>query len=310
MEFIASLLAIFTNCLLPVFLLIGLGVAVQRRFGLDVRTLTRLNLWVFVPALVLDRLSHADLSGADLGRVVGFTLLLMLAMIVVARAWCRARRYSVGLSAAFTCAVIFYNSGNYGLPVIELAFGKGSPALALQTMVLAVQNVTTFSLGAVIIRGPSVGVRTALLEYLKMPFLYAIALGLLLQRTGWQLPMPLAKAAQVAGDGLVPIALVTLGAQLGQVTWSGRARTMVAATIMRLAVAPAVAFCLLKALGWSGLVAQHLMISSSFPSAINAALMAIEYDNEPDFAAQAVMTATLLSALTVAITIFVARAAF
>ena len=47
MEFIASLLAIFTNCLLPVFLLIGLGVAVQRRFGLDVRTLTRLNLWVF-----------------------------------------------------------------------------------------------------------------------------------------------------------------------------------------------------------------------------------------------------------------------
>ncbi|MBI5833621.1 MAG: AEC family transporter [Armatimonadetes bacterium] len=310
MEFIASLLGIFQNCLLPVFLLIGLGFAVQRRFGLDVRTLTRLNLWIFVPALVLDRLSRANLSGGDLGRVVGFTLLLMAGMYAVAQIWCRARRYSVGLSAAFTCAVIFYNSGNYGLPVIELVFGKDSPAMALQTIVLAVQNVTTFSLGAIIIRGPSVGVRAAVVEYLKMPFLYAIGLGLLLQRTGWQLPMPIGKAVQIAGDGLVPIALVTLGAQLGQVSWSGRAKTMVASTAMRLAIAPAVAFCLLRALGWTGLVAQQLLISTSFPSAINAALLAIEYDNEPDFAAQAVMTATLLSALTVAITIYVARHAF
>jgi len=307
MDFIASLLAIFERCLLPVFLLISVGFVVQRRFGLDVRTLTRLNLWIFVPALVLDRLSRADLSGADLGRVLAFTLLLMASMYGLSRLWCRARGYSVGLSAAFTCAVIFYNSGNYGLPVIELVFGKDSPAMALQTIVLAVQNVTTFSLGQIIIRGPSIGVRGAFVEYLKMPFLYAIVLGLVLQRTGWQLPSSLGKAIEIAGDGLVPIALVTLGAQLGQVTWSGRAKTMVASTAMRLTVA---AFCLLKALGWQGLVAQHLLISTSFPSAINAALLAIEYDNEPDFAAQAVMTATLLSALTVAITIYVAKMAF
>jgi predicted permease len=309
-QVLTALVGIFRDNLLPVFCLMGLGYLVQVRLGLDMRTLVRLNLWIFVPALVIDRLSHARLPAGDLWRVVGFTLAVQAASFLACRGWARARHYSVGLAGAFTCAVIFYNSGNFGLPVMELVFGKGSPAVALQTIVLVVQNTTTFGLGQLIIRGPHIGWRRALVEYLKMPFLYAIALGLVLQRTGWQLPAPLARPIATAGDGLIPVALVTLGAQLGSITWHGSKRPVAAATLLRLVGGPLIAFCLLKLLGWHGLLAQQLLISAAVPSAINAALLAIEFDSEPDFAAQTVFVTTLLCALTVAVTILCARTFF
>ncbi len=307
MGFFSALTDIFAQCLLPVFLIVGLGWAVQRGIGLDVKTMTRLNLWIFVPALIFDRLAKAEVPLGDLARVFLFVATMMGITWGLTWAWCRFRGYTQSLTAAFTCSTIFINSGNYGLPVVELAFGAASPALALQTVVLAWQNITTFSLGQVIIAGPHLGVGGALRQYLRMPFLYAIGAGLALQLTGWRLPGPIDQAVVLVADGMVPIALLTLGAQLGMVTWSRQLGPVAAAAGIRLVLAPTIAFILLKLLGWNGLLAQHLLITSSFPSAVNGALLAIEYDNEPDFAAQTVVVVTALSALTVAVVIWVAR---
>ena len=46
-------------------------------------------------------------------------------------------------------------------------------------------------------------------------------------------------------------------------------------------------------------LAQALVISTAFPTAVNSALLALEYDNEPEFAAAAVFYSTLISSVTV-----------
>jgi hypothetical protein len=56
-----------------------------------------------------------------------------------------------------------------------------------------------------------------------------------------------------------------------------------------------------------GQIAETVIISSGFPTAVNAALLAYEYDNEPQYAAAAVFYSTLTSAVTVSGVIFLAR---
>lgn len=307
METVVALVTIFRDNILPLLLLMALGFWLQRKFGLDMKTLSRVNMWVFVPALAVWALSQAELSPADLFRVAGFVVALQVCLYAAAFGFARLRGYRPSLAAAFCCALIFYNSGNYGYPLIALLFGEDSPAVGLQAIVLAVQNATTFSLGQVIIRGPQVGVRGALIEYLKMPFLYALILGLTLQQTQTQLPPVLAVAVEKAAGGLVPVALITLGAQLGLVRWDVRMRSVVAAAIGRLIGGPLIALGLLRLLGWQGLLAQQLLISSTVPTAVNTTILAIEFDSEPDFAAQVVMLTTFLSAVTVTLFVYLAQ---
>lgn len=309
-EVLAQLALIFRDNLLPIFLLIGVGWWLERRFSLDMRTLSKINIYVFVPALALDKLTHAELPAAELAQVAGFVLGLQTLLYLAARGWSRLRGYSPELAAAFCCSAMFYNSGNYGLPLIALLFGLDSVAVGMQTIVLAVQNGTTWSVGAMVVAGPRQGVRQALLDYFRMPFPYALGLGLVLGQTGWRLPEPVDVTVGMAADALVPVALVTLGAQLGRVRLDRRLRSLAAAVVMRLAGGPLAALGLLWLLGWQGLLAQVLLISSAVPTAVNTTLLAIEFDNEPEFAAQAVMASTLLSGASVALVILLARAVF
>jgi predicted permease len=81
---------------------------------------------------------------------------------------------------------------------------------------------------------------------------------------------------------------------------------------LRLLVGPVLSFALvigMKMLGapLHGDLAQALVTSASYPTAVNSALVAIEYDNEPEFASAAVFYSTLVSAITVSLTIYLVR---
>ncbi|MFP3390431.1 hypothetical protein [Brevibacillus sp. SIMBA_040] len=51
-------------------------------------------------------------------------------------------------------------------------------------------------------------------------------------------------------------------------------------------------------MGLGGITAQALFIVSAIPTSRNSAALALEYGNEPEFAAQAVLVSTLLSTVT------------
>ena len=56
-------------------------------------------------------------------------------------------------------------------------------------------------------------------------------------------------------------------------------------------------------LGIEGITAQVLVIAMGAPTAVNVALTSIEFDNKPEFASQAVLTSTALSAVTMTLVI-------
>ena len=79
-----------------------------------------------------------------------------------------------GKKITFTNSTMFFNSGNYGVPVNELAF-KGDPfAMSIQVIVLTLQNIFTFSYGIFALQSVNTSKWKAMIGYFKMPVLYAM----------------------------------------------------------------------------------------------------------------------------------------
>ncbi len=322
LAFVSDILHIAWFIVVPVMLLVGLGFAVQKRFGLDMPTLVRMNFYVTVPGMVYFAVVDSSLSGPDVLRVVGFTLGAMAVWALLTYVVARLRGVPVNLRRAMMMTSLFYNSGNVGLPVQELAFRNtafgSSAAMGLQVVVLVTQNITSFTLGIVLATGKFGGRwRENFTHIIKFPPLYALAAALLtvaLRRMlGAQADdltyyvQPFWDTVRYAKDGFIVIALVTLGAQLALVDRGDGQGPVATSVALRLLAGPVVGFILLTALGWTGPIAQVLLISTSMPTAVNCLLLCMEFDNHPAYVARTVFYSTLLSPITVTLTILLAQ---
>ncbi|MFP3916741.1 AEC family transporter, partial [Lysinibacillus telephonicus] len=63
-------------------------------------------------------------------------------------------------------------------------------------------------------------------------------------------------------------------------------------------------------IGLDGVVAQSLLIASSFPTSRNSSSLALEYDIESNTAAQTVLFSTIVSCLTVTFVIYLSTMLF
>ncbi|HOB09223.1 MAG: AEC family transporter [Limnochordia bacterium] len=312
---------ILGNNIIPIFTVIFLGFLLNRAFKLDIFTLTKINLYVFVPIFVFVNLYTTPIDFTLIKALI-FGIAL-LATNMAASSWvARIRGYDLRTTSAFKNAVMFYNSGNIGVPLITLVFSSApyivdgqAPyldlALTIQVMILVVQNVTTNTIGVFNAGRAYLDWKESLKAILHMPTVYAIPTALILK----SLPIDLTAAPFWPGfvfirHGLISIALLTLGVQLSRTSFNFKDKDIYLAVAMRLIGGPALALILIKAFGFAGVVAQALMISSSVPTAVNTALIAVEFDNRPDYASQAVMLATILSAVTLTFVIYAARVLF
>ena len=204
---------------------------------------------------------------------------------------------------------MFYNSGNYGIPVAQLAFGGAALPLQVQAAMVMMQNISNFTIGLFLIAGGRGGrARDTLREVFRLPMIYVLVVAGGMRALHIGVPLPINTALHYIEGALVPVAVVTLGAQMAGLQAPRFGRALLLSLALRLVAAPVVGFGLVWALGIRGLLGEALMVSTSFPTAVNSALLALQFDNEPEFAAAAVFYSTLASALTVSATIWVARA--
>ena len=316
----AELAAIFKGIILPIFILVGAGAALEKRFKLDIATISKLNFFVFVPALLFRALLESKLEFEKLAVVAAFQVALILVMLAASIALSRGLKLEASLSSAFILAVVFCNSANYGIPLVQLAFATpedplAAEAVSFQAITIMVQNISTFTLGLLIIGHGKASAMDSLRHTLRLPFVYVVAAALILKAYG----VPVTKwtwfwsPVSYMANGLVAVALLTLGVQIAKTPSVRRVRTLAAAGFARLALAPVAAFLLVRLFALFGLIdpasllARVVVIAAAGPSAVNTVLLALEFRNEPDFAASSVFYSTLFSGLTVAVAIFLVR---
>ncbi|NLM26215.1 MAG: AEC family transporter [Firmicutes bacterium] len=312
---------ILSNNIIPIFTLIALGFLLNKAFNLDIFTLSKINFYIYVPIFVFVNLLTTEID-FQLMQALIFGIVMLILNMGITSIVARLRGYDLGLKSAFKNSVMFYNSGNIGVPLITLVFSSGpflingeTPYLALavtcQVMILVVQNVTTNTLGFFNAGRAHMDWKQSLINICKMPTIYAIPLALILKYLAVDMTKaPFWPAFEFIRQGLISVALITLGVQLSRTSFNFKDREVYLAVAMRLIGGPILAVILLKLFGAQGILAQALMISSSVPTSVNTALIAVEYNNRPDFASQAVMVSTLLSAITLTAVIYFAGIIF
>ena len=316
--------AILFDILAPILLLVGLGALMRRRFNVDIPTLTKLNIYLFVPAFIFHVVSQGRLSWAEMGGVMLVTALNVVTLGLVVWGIGRALRVSRKTLSAVALAVMFYNSGNYGLPLAALAFpaqdgaaGAGGirDGAAVQAFVVFAMNILTFTVGLTIAASAGAGHWSkGLVTLIRLPMLPTVAAALLARwwlgaQPGRELPVAIARPAEYLAAGLIPLALVTLGAQLADNPRWPRWRPVGLVVLLRLVYGPAQMAVLLYGLhviGWppldlwgrDGWPAASLILTAGVPTAVNTLLMVLEVGGEADLAADSVFWTTVASCVT------------
>ncbi|WNS45471.1 AEC family transporter [Paenibacillus sp. MMS20-IR301] len=293
---------ILLNNVIPLFIVILLGAVLYRAFKLDIKTLSKLNFYMLTPAVVFQLLYGTEISFALFGQIILFFCIYMLLQYAVLEVVIRVRGLKGGMPAALRNSVLFANSANYGLPINQLAFSGNPLTLAVQVVILTLQSFLPNTYGIYSVNAHRSSLRTMLRTIAGQPVIYAIPLALIMR--GLDIPLPgfLAAPISYVANTFIGLALITLGVQLGSMKWSlprGKALDLTLSVTLRLLAGPAVAALTLWALGMDGLVAKALIVSSAVPTSLSSVLLAVEFDNEPEFSSQAVFFSTLLSTLTV-----------
>jgi hypothetical protein len=299
-----KLIYIVTTIILPVFVIISAGFGLKKALDFDISSISKVLFYLVIPSLVFTKIYSTPLDGAQILTIFLFGIAIIISMFVLSFIISRVRGHSKTMTASFQLSTMFMNSGNYGLPVVELVFSADPFATSVQVIVLITQNVFNYTLGIFLVSRSSMPLSSALKQMLSYPMLYAIVLGLLLGRLDipiWEpIWIPLTKMA----SALIPLALFTLGAQIARVRLFERVGDVVLSAFCRLVASPIIAFLLISLAGIEGVFAKVLLISASMPTAVNTALIAVELKNESQFASQAVLFSTVASIITVTFTIF------
>jgi malate permease and related proteins len=304
------LVTLFLQVCLPIFLVAGLGWFMDRRFSLSLETLVKLNLYLLVPAFIFVRVTDTTMAGQQALWIVLGTFCTILLCAALSAVVAKVLQLDAAARSAHMLACMLANCGNFGLPLITLAFGK--EAAAVQVYVLVTMNVSTFTLGLFLANASGKGgwQWSTLLKTLRQPAVYAVTLAIFCKVMHWdvtQLPM-LWQPAQMMADGLVGLALVTLGVQLSQTEPAPLRAPLISALAVRLLLGPCVAYAVTQCIGFSAATAAVIILAMGAPTAVNSALLAHEFGGDRRFATASVYYSTLFSMITVTLWLAVLRA--
>lgn len=301
------LFLIVVNVIVPVFFLIAIGALLHRIFHFDMNTLSKINTYFLMPAVSFVNIYESKIGGQLLLTIIGFLLLQNLSLIALATGVAKGAKWDKSLAATFKNSVVLNNSGNFGLPVSQLVFHDNPVGSSIQVVVTIFQNLLTYTYGLANSVSAHAKGAQMVTEFLKLPTLYALLLGLLFNALSIHIPAFIWNPIENISNAFLALALLTLGAQSAYLHLKRISLPLFFSLAGRLAISPALASGIIAILGLEGIVAQALFIASSFPTSRNSAIFALEYNNHPEYAAQAVLVSTLLSSLTVTIVVYLAR---
>lgn len=317
------ILHIFMTTVVPILLLVLIGYFMDKKFHMDLDTLSKINFYVVSPAFLFTN-TYSYTVSAESAQVVWLTIIGFAATWIASMIFEKALGLSREKSGIFRNAVLFNNCGNIGVPLIVFIYSNepflqdGNPvwlqaAIAIQIIVFVWQNIVTNSFGFYFAGQGKMSRADAVKLVFKMPIIYALA-GALICNFG-QIPVDETFFWPVltnVSNALVMVALFTLGVQLDRTPFNFFTRDVIWGSAVRLIAGPLVAWLViwsyeLIAGPVSQLVMQVLVISAAVPSGVTTALIAGVLKIEAEYATQLVVASTVFSAITLPIVIMLVK---
>ena len=188
----------------PIFLIVSVGFVYGRRHRPEMLAANQLNMSVFLPALIFSALAAKTFALADNAQIAIGGAVVVLGSGLLAWPLAHVLGYQ---PKTLVPPVMFNNAGNMGLPLLALAFGD--QALGAAVVLLLVETLLQFSLGAWLLGGHF---RVTMIW--REPVIAAALLGLGVSLSGITIWSPVMTASKLLGDISIGLMIFSLGVRL------------------------------------------------------------------------------------------------
>lgn len=301
------------NVTLPIFVVILLG-GFLKRIGLLTEGFTTVaDKFVFkvaLPAQLFLDIATMDIRSAFSGKFVLFCMAATTCMF--AACWIIGAIFlkDKSMVGAFAQASARGSAAILGIAFVENIYGSSG-----MTPMMIVAAVPLFNIYSVIILSVcsaegklnAAVLKKTLIGVVTNPIILGIVAGMIWSLLGLPWPTILNKSVGYIANTATPLALLVLGA-----TFKGREALQkigptMAAAFLKLVAIPAAIFPVAIRMGFRGSELVAIMIMLASPTTVTCFIMAKNMHNDEILSASVVMTATLLSSVTLTLWVFLIR---
>jgi predicted permease len=268
----------------PLFIIVMAGFAYGARHRPEMVAANRMNMEVFLPALIFSALASKSFSFAGNLQLIAGTLVVAGGSGLLG--WLGARLLGHD-PKTMIAPVMFNNVGNMGVPLMLLTFGN--KALGAAIIMFLVMTLLQFIVTPWIMHG-----RSPLATLWREPFMVAALLGLGVSVSGINVWPPLLAAAKIMGDISLGLMIFSLGVRLSTARLNAWGIGLAGAILTPLSgLAMAWLFCL--GVDCAKPTQDALYIFGALPPAVSNFIFAERYGQEPDKVASIVIIGNMLS---------------
>ena len=266
---------------------------------------------VGLPAILFLSIYRADLDNFSMGLPLLVAIPITLMMFALSLPLARLFIVDKG-----DCGVFVQGAFRGNLAVIGLAFcsnAYGEAGLAAAAVPVAVLTIL-YNLLAVVALNPIESgdhqspLRRIVMNTLKNPLLIGIALGFMMKFSGLPLPKLIEDTGNYFARMTLPLALLCIGASMNMKALKHSGVSTVAASILKLIVAPLLMVSMAIWLGVRGMELGILFFLVASPTAVASFIQVRAMGGNGEFAANIVVMSTLLGIVTVTAGLLILKA--
>ncbi len=292
------------SALLILFLCLALGILCRRYAPLPEGIVPGINWWVLniaLPALVLALVPHVTIDTRLWFPVAGMYVTFLGAWALFA-AMGKALGWSPRRIGCLTLVCGLGNTSFMGYPLVEALHGKAGLSVAVIADQLGCFPM--LAAGGIVVAsfysGRGASASTIVRRLLTFPAFIALLVGVAIGMAGG-LPAALEAPLLQIGQTLTPLALFSVGLQFRLHLRREQMGALVAGLGWKLLLAPLLVLGLGVAAGVSGLTLTVGVLQAAMAPMISAAILADQYELEPQLANTVLGAGILLSLVTIPI---------
>jgi len=268
----------------PVFCIVALGylwARWQQKF--DSETLTNLVVKVATPCLVFTSLTQLNLGLQTISTMATAAACSLLLCALIGSAILKLS----GLPQfTYLASLMHPNTGNIGLPLAFMAFGKEGLALAVAYFIVI--SISQYTVGYGITAGT-----LSVKRFFQQPLLYAVLVSLIVVSLDIQIPVWIAKTTELMSGLVIPSLLMVLGYSLAELK-VGDVKLALYVSVVRLVMGIVVGYSVISILGLNGTQAGVVFLLSVMPVAVFNFVFAKHFNRSPEKVAGVIILSTLM----------------
>lgn len=279
-------------------LMIVLGYVLKRHGVLkaqDSTLLSKIVLNVSLPALIFLNLSTADIHGEMFFLPVA-ALIISLISMTMAFLYSRFRGYSKVKTWTLMIACAMMNTGFLGFPITLGVFGNEG---FLNAIFFDLETTVIFVVFGMILVSVFGGNRREVIKQaLSFVPLWAVIAALIFNVFNLQCGYVLENTLNYLGQSTVPLIMISLGLTLDFKAIKHSLGDSLFVSFIQLILAPAIMFVFLTSIAFTGLPFKVAVLETGMATAMNALVLAINYDLDTNLMSSLIFASTVLALFT------------